>query len=277
MNITSDRLYQASSFKKNAYYASENPLQGGPVARFFGITLFVLIVINAVLVFMLEDPGFSDTTRLVFYLIGSVSTIFFGIEYLIRLWIADLVYPHLSPAKARLRYAFSLMGIIDFLSFAPGILAFFLPLSQQILHSIRIIRLIRLLKMTRYMRGLKSIGRVFQKRRAEIGASFVVLGLLTVTASVLMYAIENPVQPEKFDNVFTGMYWAMTTITTTGYGDIVPITAFGRVVGFFTMVLAIGAVAIPAGIFSAGFVSEFRSEDSGATVKGASEDSQDTE
>ena len=88
-----------------------------------------------------------------------------------------------------------------------------------------------------------------------------VLALLTVTASVLMYEIEHPVQPEKFDSVFTGMYWAMTTITTTGYGDLVPVTAAGRLVGFCTMLLSIGVVAIPAGIFSAGFVSEFRAQD----------------
>lgn len=76
-----------------------------------------------------------------------------------------------------------------------------------------------------------------------------------------MYEIEHPVQPEKFDSVFTGMYWAMTTITTTGYGDLVPVTAAGRLVGFCTMLLSIGVVAIPAGIFSAGFVSEFRAQD----------------
>jgi voltage-gated potassium channel len=127
------------------------------------------------------------------------------------------------------------------------------------------------------MKGLHSIALVFSKRRSEIIAAFVVLGLLTVTASVLMFALENPVQPEKFDSVFTGMYWAMTTITTTGYGDLVPITAAGRLLGFVVMVLAIGAVAIPAGIFSAGFVAEFRSEDVRAKVQDVRQDSQDSE
>ncbi|MEG1516925.1 MAG: potassium channel family protein, partial [Raoultibacter sp.] len=82
--------------------------------------------------------------------------------------------------------------------------------------------------------------------------------MLTVTSSVLMYTVENPVQPEAFDSVFTGLYWAMTTITSTGYGDLVPVTAPGRVIGFLTMTLSIAVVAIPAGIFSAGFVAEFQ-------------------
>lgn len=266
-----------SNAKKNAYYALESPRRGGGLAKFFGIALLVLIIINAFLVLVADDPSFSDTTRLSFSLVAAASTFFFGAEYFVRLWIADLVYPQLSPGKARLRYAFSLMGIIDFLAFAPGLVAFFVPLSTQILHSIRIIRLVRLLKLTRYMKGLHSISRVFQKRRSEIIAAFVVLGLLTITASVLMYAIESPAQPEKFDSVFTGMYWAMTTITTTGYGDLVPITAAGRLVGFFIMVLAIGVVAIPAGIFSAGFVAEFRSEDTPTKVKDLPQDSQDNE
>ena len=117
------------------------------------------------------------------------------------------------------------------------------------------------------MRGLRSIARVFAKRRQEIVAAFTVLGLLTVTASVLMFEVEHPVQPDKFDSVLTGMYWAMTTITSTGYGDLVPLTAAGRLVGFLTMLLSIGVVAIPAGIFSAGFVAEFRAQDARARAR----------
>lgn len=78
-----------------------------------------------------------------------------------------------------------------------------------------------------------------------------------------MYEAEHTAQPEAFDSILTGIYWAMTTITTTGYGDLVPITALGRVIGFIVMVLSIAIVAIPAGIFSAGFVEEFRAQRNG--------------
>lgn len=117
--------------------------------------------------------------------------------------------------------------------------------------AISIIRLIRLIKISRYMRGLHTIGVVIRNRRQEIVASIMVLGLLTIAASVLMYEAEHTAQPEAFDSILTGIYWAMTTITTTGYGDLVPITALGRVIGFIVMVLSIAIVAIPAGIFSA--------------------------
>ena len=157
------------------------------------------------------------------------------------------------------------MGIVDLLSFVPAWIMFFVPMSPAIRDAISIIRLIRLFKISRYMRGLRTIGAVIRNRRQEIIAAFMVLALLTIAASVLMYEAEHAVQPEAFDSILTGIYWAMTTITTTGYGDLVPITALGRVIGFVVMVLSIAIVAIPAGIFSAGFVEEFRAQRNGRT------------
>ena len=228
-----------SAFKREAYFALEDVRRGNAVARIVGIALFALIVANAILVFAETQPGIPAGVSAALLAFGLASSVCF----------------------ARMRYALSPMGIIDLLAFAPGLLVLFVPVSSSMLNAARIIRLVRLIKLSRYMRGLRSIARVFRKRRPEIVAAFMVLALLTVTASVLMYEIEHPVQPEKFDSVFTGMYWAMTTITTTGYGDLVPVTAAGRLVGFCTMLLSIGVVAIPAGIFSAGFVSEFRAQD----------------
>ena len=250
-----------SAFKREAYFALEDVRRGNAVARVVGIALFALIVANAILVFAETQPGIPAGVSAALLAFGLASSVCFGLEYAARLWTADLVHPDASPARARMRYALSPMGIIDLLAFAPGLLVLFVPVSSSMLNAARIIRLVRLIKLSRYMRGLRSIARVFRKRRPEIVAAFMVLALLTVTASVLMYEIEHPVQPEKFDSVFTGMYWAMTTITTTGYGDLVPVTAAGRLVGFCTMLLSIGVVAIPAGIFSAGFVSEFRAQD----------------
>lgn len=258
-----------SAFKREAYFALEDVRRGNAVARIVGIALFALIVANAILVFAETQPGIPAGVSAALLAFGLASSVCFGLEYAARLWTADLVHPDASPARARMRYALSPMGIIDLLAFAPGLLVLFapgllvlfVPVSSSMLNAARIVRLVRLIKLSRYMRGLRSIACVFRKRRPEIVAAFMVLALLTVTASVLMYEIEHPVQPEKFDSVFTGMYWAMTTITTTGYGDLVPVTAAGRLVGFCTMLLSIGVVAIPAGIFSAGFVSEFRAQD----------------
>lgn len=269
---------QCSNFKRRVYVALEDVRAAQGIARVCGVVLIALIVVNAMLVFAEPELDLTSGAARCVLLFGFLSGICFGVEYAARLWIADLVYPNCSAVRARVRYVLSPLGIIDLLSFLPGLLAFVVPLSASTLNAARIVRLLRLIKLSRYMRGLHSIASVFDKRRHEIIAACMVLGLLTITASVLMYEVEHPVQPDQFDSVFTGMYWAMTTITTTGYGDLVPITGAGRLIGFATMVLSIGVVAIPAGIFSAGFVSEFRAQDARERdVSDASEDQDDRE
>lgn len=251
---------QKQSLKQRVYASLEEPLSASPVGKVMGIALIILIVLNALLVGVPDqDPGSRiDIAILVF---SAISTLAFALEYVCRIWIADLVYPYLAPARARMRYVCSIMGIIDFLSFFPTLFLFFLPASTAVNDAVRIIRLVRLIKISRYMRGLRSISQVFVKRRQEIVAAFMVLALLAIASSVLMYEAEHTAQPEVFDSVLTGLYWAITTMTTTGYGDIVPITPLGRFIGFVVMVISIGAVAIPAGIFSAGFIEEFHRED----------------
>ncbi len=261
------RLAQASPFKRQAFLALEDVRAARGAARAVGIALFALIVANALLMFAEPQLDVSSGVSHALLVFGLASSACFAVEYGARLWVADLVHPCCGPVKARLRYALSPMGLVDLLAFLPGLLVLAVPVSASALNAARIIRLLRLVKLSRYMRGLRSIARVFAKRRQEIVAAFTVLGLLTVTASVLMFEVEHPVQPDKFDSVLTGMYWAMTTITSTGYGDLVPLTAAGRLVGFLTMLLSIGVVAIPAGIFSAGFVAEFRAQDARARAR----------
>lgn len=248
------------SFKQRLYASLETPMSARPLGKAIGIALIVLIVLNALLVGV-PDRDLEGQFSSAIFIFSIFSTVVFALEYVCRIWIADLVYPHLSSVRARLRYIFSVMGIIDFLSFFPALFLLALPASTAVNDAVRIIRLVRLIKISRYMRGLRSIGQVFVKRRQEIVAAFIVLALLAVASSVLMYEAEHAAQPEVFDNVLTGMYWAVTTMTATGYGDIVPITPLGRLIGFVVMVISIAVVAIPAGIFSAGFIEEFRSED----------------
>ncbi len=257
--ILAKRPGSVSRRKWEAYLALEDPFRAGPVARSCGVGLVALIVLNAFMVGVTNQEVPADLQGLVFGF-GVASTLAFAVEYGCRIWVADLMYPQMRPLRARLRYMLSLMGLIDLLAVVPAVALYLVPASAAPRDAVRIIRLVRLIKLSRYMLGLQSIERVFVKRRQEIVAAFMILALLTVASSVLMYDAEHSAQPDRFDSVLTGLYWAMTTITTTGYGDLVPVTPLGRLVGFVVMVLAIGAVAIPAGIFSAGFMEEFRTE-----------------
>ncbi|MEG0070524.1 MAG: ion transporter [Raoultibacter sp.] len=264
------KIETVSPFKRQIYYAVEDVRRAHGVARVLGVTIFVLIVANAALLLCGSGHQMTRIGRESLSLFGIISAACFALEYTCRIYVADLVYPTMRPARARLRYVLSPMGIIDLLAFLPALLSWFMPFSVTALNAFRVIRLVRLIKLTRYMKGLHTIGRVMHKRSREIIAALMVLAMLTITSSILMYSVENPVQPDKFDSVLTGLYWAMTTITTTGYGDLVPLTVPGRIIGFLTMVLSIAVVAIPAGIFSAGFVVEFQS-----TIASTGEEDQD--
>lgn len=175
-------------------------------------------------------------------------------EYLLRLWTADLLYPALSPFKARLRYVRSGMALIDLIAILPFYLPTLLPINLLGLRTIRMVRLLRIFKLNRYSDALASIGTVFRQKSKELFVSMGAVAILMVIASLLIYHAEHDIQPDKFQNAFSGLWWAVSTLTTVGYGDIYPVTAAGKILGAVIALLGIGMVAIPTGILSAGFM-----------------------
>jgi voltage-gated potassium channel len=109
-------------------------------------------------------------------------------------------------------------------------------------------------KLNRYSEALISIARVFEHKAREIFASLFFVLILLIVASLLIYYAEHDAQPQQFRNAFSGLWWAVATLTTVGYGDIYPITPIGRVLGAMIAILGIGMVAVPTSILSAGFL-----------------------
>ncbi len=267
------RLKGSSEFKRQTFYALENPNKGSTVSKIVGYALFALILANAVAILFSVEPDINIVENRIIDLFYKFSTACFAIEYCFRIWISDLAFGNCSPARARLKYILSPMGLIDLFSFAPSILSWFLPVTPALIHAIGVVRLVRLAKVTRYMRGFRTIGRVIKKHYREIVAAFLVIILLIIASSVVMFEVENPAQPEKFNNLLDGIWWAIETVTGTGYGDIAPITPIGRVIGSIIMLLALALVAIPGGIFSAGFVAEYQNANLRRIVRDVSKDS----
>lgn len=221
-------------------------------SKIFDIFIIALIIVNVITV-IADTFSLPATVSTIFDYIETVSVIIFTIEYILRVWTADLLYPNLSPIKSRLRYIISFKAIIDLLAILPFYLPFFIPVDLRVLRVIRIIRLFRLFKINRYTNALSTIVNVFKNKASELISSMFVVLLLMIIASVLMYNVENPVQPEKFNNALSGLWWAVATLTTVGYGDIYPITAAGKVLSAIIALLGIGLVAVPTGIITSGF------------------------
>lgn len=227
----------------------ENTIYG----NIFDWTIISLIIINILLVFIdtFNPPQWFQNVSSG---IEIFSIIIFTIEYIMRLWTADLKYTECSAIKARIRHIFSFMAIIDLLAILPFYLPFVFTIDLRILRALRILRLFRLFKVSRYTTAFQTIGIVFKHKAHQLISSVFVVALLMVIASLLMYNVEHDAQPEVFTNAFSGLWWAVATLTTVGYGDIYPITALGKLLSAVIALLGIGLVAVPSGIISAGFI-----------------------
>jgi len=224
------------------------------VGKIFDIFIIILIIFNVLLVILDTFNGFSKEVYFGLKETELFSIIIFTIEYLLRLWTADFIYPDLAPAKARLKYAFSFMAIIDFLAVLPFYIPFIIPIDLRVLRMVRLFRLLRIMKINRYTNALTSIGSVLKRKASQLISSMLVVFVLMVIASVLMYNIEYTAQPDVFQNAFSGLWWAIATLTTVGYGDIYPVTVLGKILSAIIALLGIGIVAVPTGIISAGFM-----------------------
>jgi voltage-gated potassium channel len=223
--------------------------------------ILTLIIASVALVILDTFSGLPPSVTRSSFVAEGIIAIVFTVEYLARLWTAPLLYPELSPAKARLRFVFSLSSLIDLIAIVPFYLVLILPVDLQILRVVRVFRVVRMLKIDRYTSALDSVGAAIKSTANQLISSLVVIFLLLVVASVFMYLAEHDTQPDVFSNALSGLWWAISTVTTVGYGDIYPMTPFGKLLGALISLLGVGLVAIPTGIISAGFSEQMKKED----------------
>jgi voltage-gated potassium channel len=176
----------------------------------------------------------------------------FSVEYGLRLWVAveHPLFRHLPARRARFQYAISAPGIIDLIAVLPFWFAWVLPAELQVL---LVFRVIRFLKLGRYSPAIRSLlDALYAERRALIGCFVILVGAALVMAT-LMYLVEGKAQPDKFGTIPDAMWWAIATLGTIGYGDVVPITPIGRMLATCTIFLGLIMVALPVGIVATAF------------------------
>lgn len=254
--------------KKRIFEIIQVAQDGDKASRIFDLFILALILVNVLLV-ILDTFSLPAKVKSVFGVIETISVVIFTVEYILRIWTSDLLYPDLSPARARIQYIFSFMALIDLFAILPFYIPFLIPVDLRVLRMLRMVRLLRIFKVNRYTHALSKIGNVFRKKANELLSSIFIVCLLMLIASVIMYNVENAAQPDKFNNALSGLWWAIATLTTVGYGDIYPVTAVGKVLSAIIAVLGIGLVAVPTGIISAGFMEQIESpkEEPGEKVK----------
>ncbi len=219
--------------------------------------LIALIVLNVFAVVMESVEHLSIAHGPVFHAFDLISVAIFSLEYLLRLWTAVEIdeprYHH--PIWGRLRWAVSPMAIVDLLAVLPFYLGIVVELD---LRAIRVLRVLRVFKLGRYSMAMSVMGAVARQEARSIGAVLFVMMVILVLTSSLIYLFEHRAQPHVFSDIPTAMWWAVVTLTTLGYGDMVPVTLLGRMLGALTAILGVGMIALPAGVLASGFSEQMR-------------------
>lgn len=239
-------------FKKRIFDIIQIGTKVDFLSRAFDVFISVIIVLSVVVTF-LHTFDELNKFRTVFSVIELITTIIFIVEYALRVYTSEYLYPESKSPWCVFKYIVSFYGIVDLLTiisyysviFTNGFVAFKI---------IRVARICRLFKVNRQSDAFNVVSEVISEKKNQIISSLFMVSMLMLAASLCMYGLEHDAQPEAFRNAFSGIWWAMSTVLTVGYGDIYPITAGGRIVAILIAILGVGVVAIPTGLISAGFV-----------------------
>jgi len=206
----------------------------------FDLILLSLIIISVIGVILNSDSRIEEKYGNLLYITEWIFTILFTIEYILRVY----------SSKNRKKYIFSFMGIVDLLAIIPTYLMFIYPPIRYLLdiRVIRLIRIFRVLKLSNYVKGAYTMQIALRSSRPKIIVFLLSVSIVVILVGTLMYIIEGP--ENGFNNIANSIYWAVITLTTVGYGNIVPVTAMGKVLASCIMILGYAIIAVPTGIVS---------------------------
>ena len=230
---------------------------GDWVSITYDIVGTIALVINLAAAFLSTFASMEAKYGAIFHTIEAVTVFFFAVDYVLRLISAKCIYPNKSELGAVIKYIFSFVGIIELLSFLPYYLPVFFPAGAAAFRMFRVARIFRLFRINAYYDSLNVITEVIKSKSQQLLSSMFIIAVMMLASSLCMYSIEHEAQPDVFENAFSGIWWAASTLLTVGYGDIYPITPMGKLLGILLAFLGVGIVAIPTGIISAGFVEQY--------------------
>lgn len=232
--------------------------------KIINIFIIVLIILNIIAVILETVKSIHNQYASFFYYFDLISVIIFTIEYVLRVWSSNHEEKYKHSFWGRLKYMFSIGALIDLVAFLPFYISriFGIHLDFREIRMLRLLRVLRLFRLTAYTHSAHMIINVFKKRKNELGLSFVLAMFLIIIASCIMYFVEHRYPSEEesqFKSIPATIWWAVVSLTTTGYGDMYPLTGLGKAMASLIMLTGVAFFALPAGIITAGFIDEFRS------------------
>jgi voltage-gated potassium channel len=246
-----------TSFRKTLARMVEIGAADDFFSRGYDFLITGVILVNLAAVMLDTFPGIHAAHERLLKTIEAVTALCFLVDYVLRLVAARFTHPRGSEARSVAAYVFSFGGLVDLLSFLPNYLPVFFPAGAVAFRLFRVVRIFRLFRITAYYDSLNAIAEVIGSKKQQLISSVFIILVLILASSLCMYSVESDVEGSGFTNAFSGVWWAVSTLLTVGYGDIVPTTTLGKVLGAVLTFLGVGMVAIPTGIISAGFVEQY--------------------
>lgn len=216
----------------------------------YTVLFFIVISILAIIAGSFEE---MVPYRTFLFSITYVSSFVFLLEYAARIMTAPTKRPHKHALKARMRYIFSFYGLVDFVAVLPCMLSYFYW-DTAVIHVIILPYIFIIFKLIRHSRAFRLIGQALYSVKEELITAYTACFIVICFSAILMYLVERTAQPEAFNNIGNGIWWAIVTFTTTGYGDMYPITPLGKLLGGVISLIGITMLAIPTGIVSSSFI-----------------------
>jgi voltage-gated potassium channel len=242
-------------FRRKVYLMLGGEGHRSRLVRAIDYGLMALICVNCVFSMLESVERLAVVHGRKFHDFDIISVAIFSVEYLLRLWTAVEMPKYRHPVWGRLRWLTTPLAIVDLLAVLPFYLGF---IFQFDLRELRVLRLLRIFKLSRYSNAIGIMTAVLRREARAMWTVMFVFLILLLFISSLMYLVEHPVQPEVFSDVPTALWWGVETMTTLGYGDMIPATPWGKLLGGLTAILGVGMIALPAGIMASGFTEHMR-------------------
>lgn len=220
------------------------------MSRIYDVFMMILIFCSII------PLMFRSTTISVFEILDKVSVSFFILDYLLRWCTADYAFPNKKKWQAFMLYPFTGFAIVDILSIIPSFNL--INKAWKVLRIARLIKILRVFKFVRYSKNIQLLFRVLRKEKSILLAVMFIAVAYIFTTALIMFNCEDS---EMFADYFDALYWATTTLTTVGYGDICPQTTIGRVISMFSALMGVAIIALPSGVITASYLDELKHKD----------------
>jgi voltage-gated potassium channel len=240
------------TLRRRLYLTLDPNEKGGTAETIFEVFLVTTIILNIFAIVLDSVALIHDQYHEALEYFESFSVIFFTIEYAARVYsiVENPKFSH--PIKGRIKYLLSPLALVDLLAFLPFYVSK-LSVDLRFLRIFRLMSVFRMFKIVRYLHALSIFRRVLRDRKEQLVLSFFFILFILVIISFIMFFVEHEAQPEQFSSIPATMWWGIATLTTVGYGDLVPMTPLGKFLGGIFAIAGVGLLALPAGILSSGF------------------------